>query len=218
MHHPNRKLPPSPPTQPILGNLHQLSALTHRSLQSLGTKYEPLMLLHFGRKPVLVVQSAAAASEIIKKHDLIFANKPESSATRRLFYDLRNISVAAYGEYWRKVKSVCIVHLLSNKRVQSFRSIREEEIALLMKKIESCCLCCSPVNLSELFVTLTNDVICRSAFGRRYSEGEDGKKFLMLLGELLHLLGSVSIGEFIPWLSWINRVNGFDYRVDRVAK
>ncbi|KAK4479067.1 hypothetical protein RD792_014578 [Penstemon davidsonii] len=68
-----------------------------------------------------------------------------------------------------------------------------------------------------MFVSLTNDVICRSAFGRKYSEREDGKKFLMLLVELSQLTGNLSIGEFIPCLSWINRVNGFHARVDKAA-
>ncbi|KAL2243907.1 UNVERIFIED_CONTAM: cytochrome [Sesamum indicum] len=218
LHKPRKKLPASPPKLPILGNLHQLSALTHRSLRSLGRKYGPLMLLHFGSRPVIVVQSADAASQIMKTNDLIFADKPGSRTTRRLFYDMKDISVAPYGEYWRKLKSVCILQLLSSKRVQSFNFIREEETALLVKRIKSHCPSRSPVNLSELFTSLTNDVICRAAFGRKYSDGEGGKKFLMLLTEVLQLVGSVSIGEFIPCLSWINRVNGFDNRVDKVAK
>lgn len=214
----NKRLPPSPPRLPILGNLHQLSMLSHRSLQSLGSRNGPLMLLHFGSKPVLVVQSADAASEIMKKHDLIFADKPHTRTIRRIFYDLKDIAAAPYGEYWRKLKSICILQLLSSKGVQSFKFIREEETALLMKKIESCCSSCLPVNLSEVFESIMNNVICRAAFGRKFREGLAGKRFLTLLRELLHLSGSVSIGEFIPWLSWINRVNGFDSRLDKTVK
>lgn len=74
------------------------------------------------------------------------------------------------------------------------------------------------VNLSDMFTQLMNDVVCRSSFGRKYSEGDGGKKFLSLLSEFLELLGTISIGDFVPWLSWINRVKGFDARVDRVAR
>ncbi|XP_057804237.1 cytochrome P450 71A8-like [Salvia miltiorrhiza] len=214
----NKRVPPSPPKLPILGNLHQLSVTIHHSLQSLGAKYGPLMLLYLGKVPVMIVQSADGAAEILKKHDLIFADKPRSRTTRRLFYDLKDISVAPYGEYWRKLKSLCVLQLLSGKMVQSFNSIREEETALLMEEIKSRCLSCSPVNLSDLFEIMTNNVVCRAAFGKKYSEEESGKRFLMLLRETLELLGSsISIGEFIPWLSWINRVNGFNTRVDKVA-
>ncbi|XP_073146765.1 cytochrome P450 71A8-like [Henckelia pumila] len=210
-----KRLPPSPPKLPILGNLHQLSALTHRSLQSLGRKYGPVLLLQFGSKPVFIVQSADAAMEIMKTNDLMFADKPTSRTTDKLFFDSKDISVAPYGEYWRKMKSMCILQLLNVKRVQSFHSIREEETALLMERIKSSRL---PVNLSELFLSLTNDVICRSAFGRKYTDGKFGKRFPMLLKELLQLLGGVKIGEFIPYLGWIDRLSGLDAKVDSVAK
>ncbi|GFP88415.1 cytochrome p450 71a8 [Phtheirospermum japonicum] len=212
----NKSLPPSPPRLPILGNLHQLSPLTHRSLRSLGARHGPLMLLHFGSQPVIIVQSADAASEIMKTHDLTFADKPHTRTTRRFFYDTKDISIAPYGEYWRTLKSICIVHLLSGKRVQEFDFIREEETALWMKKIESCCG--SPLNLSEMFVSLTNDVICRAAFGRKYGVEENGRKFLVLLREVLELMGSFSVGEFIPCLKWINYLNGFEIRVEKVAR
>ncbi|KAL8041873.1 hypothetical protein ABFX02_09G012700 [Erythranthe guttata] len=214
----NKKLPPSPPKLPVLGNLHQLSTLAHRSFQSLGTKHGPVMLIHFGNTPAVIVQSANAAKEIMKTNDLIFADKPHTRTTRRLFYDLKDISVAPYGEYWRKLKSICVLQLLNSKRVQSFGFIREEETALLMEKINESSKNLELVNLSELFVSITNDVICRAVFGRKYSEGEGGKRFLMLLRKVLELMGSMSIGEFIPWLSWINYVNGFDREVDRVAR
>lgn len=174
------------------------------------------MLLHFGSKPVIIVQSADAAREIMKTNDLIFADKPSSRTTRRLFYDLKDLFIAPYGEYWRKLRSICVLQLLSSRRVQSFGFIREEETAILMKKIESCLG--SPLNLTELFATFTNDVICRAAFGRKYSEWESGRKFPMLLRKVLELMGSFSIGQFIPWLSWISYVNGFNKRVDEVAK
>ncbi|KAL0341606.1 UNVERIFIED_CONTAM: cytochrome [Sesamum calycinum] len=208
----NKKLPPSPWKLPILGNLHQLGSLPHRNLQSLAEKHGPLMLLHFGTVPTLVVSSADAAREIMKTHDLIFADRPQSSVSRRLLYDFKDVSVAPYGEYWRQLKSICVLQLLSNKRVQSFHVIKEEETAILVNKIQKSL---SPVNLSEMFTGLTNDVISRSAFGRKYSEGEIGKKFLSLLTEFLELLGSFPIGSFIPGLSWISRVNGFDARVDK---
>ncbi|KAL0356317.1 UNVERIFIED_CONTAM: cytochrome [Sesamum radiatum] len=210
-----KKLPPSPWKLPILGNFHQLGSLPHRNLQSLAEKHGPLMLLHFGAVPTLVVSSADAAREIMKTHDLIFADRPQSSISRRLLYNFKDVSVAPYGEYWRQLKSICVLQLLSNKRVQSFQSIREEETALLVKKIRKSSF---PVNLSEMFGELTNDVVCRSAFGRKFSEGENGKKFLSLLTEFLELLGSFTIGNFIPELSWISRVNGFDARVDKVSK
>ncbi|KAH7549807.1 hypothetical protein JRO89_XS13G0084800 [Xanthoceras sorbifolium] len=87
-----------------------------------------------------------------------------------------------------------------------------------MKEIENSASLSLTVNLSEVFSSLTTDVICRAAFGRKYSGGESGWKFKKLMRELMVLLGGIDVGTFIPWLGWINRVTGFDAKVDRVAK
>ncbi|KAL3512699.1 hypothetical protein ACH5RR_025416 [Cinchona calisaya] len=211
--------PPSPPGLPIIGNLHQLNSLPHYPLQEMAKKYGPIMLLKIGSMPTIIISSADAASQIMKTHDLIFSDRPFSSTANRLLYNMKDISVAPYGEYWRQLKSICVLQLLSNKRVQAFRNIREEETAIMMEKIKDSSSTSTAVNLSEMFVSLTNDVVCRSAFGKKYGEGEKGKKFKLLLAEFLQLLNSgTNLTEFVPWLRWINRVNGFDDRVDRVAK
>ncbi len=62
-------------------------------------------------------------------------------------------------------------------------------------------------------------MICRVAYGKKYNNGEDGKKFTKPMDDLIRLLGSsLNVGEFIPWLAWVNWVNGFNAKIDRTAK
>ncbi|KAF2282866.1 hypothetical protein GH714_043350 [Hevea brasiliensis] len=215
----HKKPPPTPPNLPVLGNLHQIGLYPHRSLVPLAQRYGPLMLLHFGSKPVVIVSSTESAREIMKTHDLVFSSRPKLSVAEKLLYNLKDVAVAPYGEHWRKMRSICVLQLLSNRRVQSFRAVREEEVEFLMEKIQQNSSLSLPVNMSEMFSSLTNDVICRVAFGKKYNNGEDGKKFTKLMDDLMRLLGSsLNIGEFIPWLGWVNWVNGFNAKIDRTAK
>ncbi|CAA0818091.1 Cytochrome P450 71A25 [Striga hermonthica] len=211
--------PPSPRGLPVIGNLHQLGGKSpHRSLQSLSRRYgHELMLLHLGRVPVLLVSSAKGAREIMKNQDLIFSNRPKLSIPRRLLYGSKDVAFAPYGEYWRQVRSICVLQLLSNNRVQSFRRVREQETSFMVEKIQRLGSSLSAVNVSDILVTLTNDVFCRVALGRTYNKREDNK-FQKFLKEFVHLLGTTSLGDYIPWLGWVNRVNGLDTKVERVAK
>ncbi|GAY63392.1 hypothetical protein CUMW_225180, partial [Citrus unshiu] len=121
-----KKSPPSPPKLPIIGNLHQLGLFPHCSLGALAQCYGPLMLLHLGKVPVLVVSSADAACEIVR--NVIFANQPKLTPFVKLLNGFIDIFMAPYGEYLRKVKSLFVVQLLSNKRIHySFRDVRVEK-------------------------------------------------------------------------------------------
>ncbi|XP_050377798.1 cytochrome P450 736A117-like [Argentina anserina] len=179
------------------------------------------MLLRFGSVPILVVSSAEAAREIMRTHDIIFSNRPKSVIFEKLLYDYRDVASAPYGEYWRHVKSICVLNLLNNKRVRSFCAVREEEIKSMIDDITQHASSSTVVNLSEMLAKLTNDVVCRAALGRKYSSTdclEGGQTFTGLMREFGELLGTVSIGDFIPWLVWVNRVNGLNAKLDKLAK
>lgn len=164
-----------------------------------------------------MISSADAAHEIMKTHDRIFANRPQDKLFDILLYGCKDVSTAPYGEYWRQIRSICVLHLLSVKRAQSLRTVREEETYLLMEKIRHASSSSLPVNLSELVSTTVNHIVCRVALGRKYGE-ENGKGFKQLLMEFTELLGTFVVGDYVPWLDWLTRFSGLYARANRVAK
>ncbi|XP_021752778.1 cytochrome P450 71A6-like [Chenopodium quinoa] len=211
-----KNLPPSPPKLPILGNLHQLGVLPHRSLQSLSRRYGKVMLLYFGSKPALVVSSADAAEEVLKTNDSIFYNRPKLRNATRIFNNGKDVAFSHSGEYWRRMRGICVMQLLHTKKVQSFRAIREEEVAEMVEKLNRSG--CSEVNFAEIVLSFTYDVICRTSFGRKCSENhEGGINFKDRVDEAMKLLGTVFLGDFVPCLSWIDRVKGLESRLEKVV-
>ncbi|CAN7110330.1 unnamed protein product, partial [Brassica rapa subsp. narinosa] len=214
----NRNLPPSPRRLPVIGNLHQLSLHPHRSLRNLSHRYGPLMLLHFGRVPIIIVSSADIAHDVMKTHDLKFANRPKTKAVDIIMNGGRDLAFSSYGEYWRQMKSLCSIHLLSKKMVRSFENIREEEIVTMMKKFEKASSSSLLVNLSESLLNMTNNVICRIAMGRKYSLEENPMDFGNLLRTFMELLGAFPVGDYIRGLAWIDKIRGLDRKMKDVSR
>ncbi|KAK9069937.1 hypothetical protein SSX86_010335 [Deinandra increscens subsp. villosa] len=207
-----KNLPPSPTKFPIIGNLHQLGSSPNRNLQILSQKYGPLMLLHFGSTPTLVASSAEAAKEILKTHDLSFCSRPSLTMPNILFYGSKGIAFSPYGEYWRQLKSIMVLKLLCNTRVKSYQKVREDEIGHMIRVLGESCG--ATIDMGSMFVSLTNNIICRVTLGRKV----DVLKYTNLLRKFTDMLIVFSVGSYIPWLSWVDRVTGLVGRAEKVAK
>lgn len=208
------KLPPSPTRLPLIGNLHQLGILPHRSFHALSKKYGPLMLLHMGRVPTLVVSSAEMAKEVMKTHDTIFCSRPKSTAANLLVYRCHDIGFAPYGEYWRQVRKLCVLELLCLKRVQQFQYVREEVFGELVNSIRKACHSESPINLSDMLIKSSNNLMSRCVLGKSIVE-EKGDWFGELSRRLMMQLMVFSFGDFFPSLKWIDNLRGVTGRLKK---
>ncbi|XP_064956495.1 cytochrome P450 71A1-like [Musa acuminata AAA Group] len=205
----SRGHPPCPPRLPLIGNLHQLGPLPHRSLHALSQQHGPLMLLRLGQVPVLVVSSPDAAREVLRNQDRACAGRPALKAARILLYGCKDLAFAPYGDYWKQLRKICSVHLLSPKRVQSYRLMREEEVESMMGKISSqASASANVIDLSEVLYSFTNDVLCRVVSGKFTREEGRNRLFSELVGENSALTSKIFVGDYIPWLGWLDMFFG----------
>ncbi|KAL1363830.1 phenylacetaldehyde oxime monooxygenase CYP71AN24-like [Arachis hypogaea] len=207
----SNNLPPSPPKLPFIGNLHQLGTLPHRSFHELSKKHGPLMSLQLGQTPAIVVSSVDVAKEIIKNHDVVFSNRPQTTSERIIMYGCKDVAFAPYGDEWRQKRKICVLELLSLKRVRSFQSIREEEVAELVDSLRETCGSNkeSCVNLSELIIATSNNIVSRCVLGQKYDNNPDGSGSFGELGrKMMRELAAFSVGDFFPFLGWLDFLTG----------
>ncbi|XP_010272814.1 PREDICTED: cytochrome P450 71A1-like [Nelumbo nucifera] len=212
-------LPPGPPRFPVIGNLHQLGKFSlHRALHELSRRYGPLMSLQLGCVSTVVVSSARMAREVLKTHDLQFADRPFLVSVQKLTYNGLDLTFSPYGEYWRELRKICIIGFFSIKRVQSFQSIREDEVSILIKSISQLADSSKLVNLSKMMFSTTSNIICGIAFGKNFhEEGCERSTFYGLLDEYQVSMGSFAFANYFPSLGWIlDTLTGFNSRLERI--
>ncbi|XP_022776235.1 cytochrome P450 71A1-like [Durio zibethinus] len=213
--------PPSPLRLPIIGHLHLLTDMPHHTFSKLAEKLGPIIYLRLGQVPTIVVSSAQLARLILKTHDHVFSNRPQLVSAQYLSFNCSDVTFSPYGPYWRQARKICVTELLSSKRVSSFQLVRDEEVTRLLTTLST--NSGSEVNVSELFFSLANDILCRVAFGRRFTEGvgsDQGQKrhLVGVLTETQELFAGLSIGNFFPEWEWVHSVSGYKRRLMKILE
>ncbi|XP_045817441.1 cytochrome P450 71D8-like [Trifolium pratense] len=211
------KLPPGPMKLPLIGNLHQMAALgslPHRAFQHLAKQYGPIVHLKLGEISTIVISSPKLAKEILKTHDVIFANRPKLQTPDIMAYGSIDIAFSPYGDYWRQMRKICMLELLSNKRVQTFSYIREDETRNFIKSIQS--LAGSSVNLTNRIFSLVSSTVSRSAFG---DKTEDQDEFVILIRKAIESVGGLEPADLFPSMKSIIQVlTGSKSRTEKMHK
>ncbi|BBH02155.1 cytochrome P450, family 71, subfamily B, polypeptide 34, partial [Prunus dulcis] len=148
----------------------------HHRLRDLAKKYGPLMHLKLGEAPIL--------------------------AAKILSYDSTNIGFAPYGEYWRQLRKICTLELLSIKRVRSSD--------LLEKKRAG-----SPVNLTQEIYSSTFTITSRAAFGKK---NRDQEKFIYIVKEAVKALSGFALADVFPSVSLLHLLSGMRPKLERLHK
>ncbi|TXG49124.1 hypothetical protein EZV62_024999 [Acer yangbiense] len=147
-------LPPGPLKLPLIGNLHQLSGdLPFRRLKELAKTYGPFMHLQLGHTTAFAVFSTEYAEQVFKTHGANFVERLYTLASHVLSYNSSGVASTCYGAYWREVRKVNMLGFLTMKKVQSFQSVREEEMLNLINWIAL--RAGTPINFPDLFPSIS---------------------------------------------------------------
>ncbi|KAL6900709.1 hypothetical protein ACP4OV_005385 [Aristida adscensionis] len=161
----------------------------------MSTRHGPLMLLRLGSVPTLVVSSAAASGEVMRARDLAFCSRHLSATAAAISRGGRDIVFSPYGARWRDLRKVCVLELFSHRRVLSFRPVREDEVARLLRSVSGECAGGAAVDLGEAIGCTVNDVIVRMVVGARCRLRDE---FLRELDAAVRLTGGFSLVDLYP--------------------
>ncbi|XP_022935741.1 cytochrome P450 CYP82D47-like [Cucurbita moschata] len=230
-HRTNNTLPPEPPGRlPLIGHLHKLSATepTHITLAKMADAYGPIFTLRLGVNTALVVSSWEIARECFTTNDTIFASRPKGLAPELLGYNSAMMAISPYGPYWRHVRKLATLELLTNHRLEQLQHIRISEVQSSIKKLYELCADSTSkgsggkvrVEMRKWFGDLSLNTIFRMMVGKQFStdlEGSGGEQYRGALRDVFELFGAFVPSDSFPCLSWLD-LGGYKKAMNKTAK
>ncbi|KAI7989965.1 Trimethyltridecatetraene synthase [Camellia lanceoleosa] len=192
-HRRQKKLPPGPKPWPIIGNLNLVGSKPHQSFHMLSKKYGEIMQLKFGSFPIVVASSPKMAKQFLKTHGKTFASRPATAAGKYTSYNYCDMTWAPYRPHWRQARKIYLNELFSPEQLDTYEYIRVEELHAL---------------ISRLYALSGKEVAIREHLAHSVKLDE----LREMVNEWFWLNGVFNIGDWIPWLSFLD-LQGYVKRI-----
>ncbi|KAJ4956772.1 hypothetical protein NE237_013555 [Protea cynaroides] len=165
---------------PIIGHPHF----------TMADKYGPAFMLQLGVNRTLVVCSWEMIKECFTTNDRAFATRPLSATRKHMGYDYAALGFTPYGPYWREMRKIATVELLSKTRIEMLKHVRINEIDLGIKELYS------------LWSKNNNSTHLVSNVDAGYED--EGQRFRKAFSEFAHLAGVFVPSDALPFLKWLD--------------
>ncbi|KAB1220481.1 Cytochrome P450 82A3 [Morella rubra] len=194
----------------------------------MADKYGPLFTLQLGLQQALVLNSWEMAKECFTTNDVAVSSRPKLAASKHIGYNDAIFGFAPYGPYWRELRKITTIELLSNARVELLSSIRVTEVATFVEdlyelwtKKESDQIL---VELKQCFGDMSLNVITKIVAGKRYRlsnltevEEKEARRCQKAVREFFDFLGLFVLSDVIPYLGFLD-LGGHERAMKKTAK
>ncbi|KAM6550771.1 hypothetical protein CsatB_000579 [Cannabis sativa] len=196
---------------------------THITLGAMADRYGPVFRVRLGSQQGLVVSNSEIAKECFTTNDLKIASRPSLLVAEHIGYDYAMFVFAPHGAFWREIRKIATVELLSNRRLELLKHIRHSEVATFLKELHKHWAAKSQndvvlVELKQWVWDLTLNVLLRMVVGRRYTSGNNNNnKIQKAIENFFNIFGAIVPGDVIPYIKWLD-LGGYEKSMKKTAK
>jgi cytochrome P450 len=216
-----RRRPPGPWAIPFVGSIHHMiTSQPQAALRDLAEKHGPVMYLRLGQIDTVVVSSPAAAQEVLQTNDVTFASRPALIAPEIICYGGLDLAFSPYGHYWRTLRKLCVLKLLSTSKVRQLAPIRDSETMSLVTEICAAATAAggkADVNIGKMLVSCTNTITGLATFGDVCSEERKEQFHAAVAVVLSHSFG-FCLSDVFPSLRFVDVLTGMRRRMWRAHR
>ncbi|KAG9440791.1 hypothetical protein H6P81_020956 [Aristolochia fimbriata] len=205
---------------PIIGHFYLLGAKDQplfRTFADMADKHGPVFTFWLGMRRTIVVSGRDAAKECFTVNDKALANRPRYAAAEHLGYDYAMFGFAPYGPYWREIRKIATLELLSNRRLELLKHVPAAEVHSSLKSLYGRWVKNGrqrpiKVEMKEWFGNLTFNNVMMMIAGKRYFAGDDkdvgeeqeAQEFRRCMLEFFRLTGVFVASDAVPFMKWFD--------------
>ncbi|KAK9114870.1 hypothetical protein Syun_021667 [Stephania yunnanensis] len=110
-------------------------------------------------------------------------------------YRRKGIVFTEYGSYWRNIRKLCSLELLTNSKIETYKHMRKEEVGNLIEVLKGAADARKAVCLSEMVEKVVEVMLFRMIFGFKVGRF----RFKPIITEMLELVGAFNVGDYVPF-------------------
>uniref|UniRef100_A0A6N2NKA9 Cytochrome P450 n=1 Tax=Salix viminalis TaxID=40686 RepID=A0A6N2NKA9_SALVM len=215
---------------PIIGHLHLLGGgdqLLYRTLGAMADKYGPAFTIRLGSRRAFVVSSWEVVKECFTINDKALASRPITVAAKHMGYNYAVFGFAPYSSFWREMRKIATLELLSNRRLEMLKHVRASEVDTGIRELYNLWAnnSSSPVvvELKQWLEDLTLNVVVRMVAGKRYfgsaaaSDDGEARRCQKAINQFFRLIGIFVVSDALPFLGWLD-LQGHERAMKNTAK
>ncbi|CAH9073592.1 unnamed protein product [Cuscuta europaea] len=202
---------------PVFGHLRQLSSGKQplvRTLGEMADEYGPIFTIRVGMQRAVIISSWETAMDSFSTNDKLLADRPPNCAGKYMGYEYAVLPFALHGSFWRSMRKLVVVELLSNNTLEKLKPVWMSELDTNLKELYNAVATAGTsqqVNMSEWFGHLTLNLIVKLISGRRYKYNpnkaaaagdaaeEEARCMTKVFKEIMRLVGELAPGDsFFP--------------------
>ncbi|WCJ37983.1 cytochrome P450 family 82 subfamily C polypeptide 4 [Euphorbia peplus] len=205
---------------PIIGHLHHLGGNKPlaTTLAEMADKYGTIFSLRLGLYPAVIISDHKAMKEFFTINDKILAYRPPSTQGQIIGYNYAAFGFSPYGTYWRNMRKLATVELLSNQRFKLLNYVQESEVNHLVKDLFMECSKSTgeKINMSERIDNMVLNMVTRMVAGKRFItcgvEDDKVQSFKQIMRDFVFIPG-----DLVPFIGWLD-VKGIVKTMKRVTR
>ncbi|KAJ5569117.1 cytochrome P450 [Penicillium hetheringtonii] len=132
----DRRLPPGPPTLPVLGDLHQIPRKrSYLKFTEWAKQYGGLYSLKMGTGTAVVITNRRIIKELVDKRSAKYSNRPASYVSHDLMTSGDHLLVMQYGQQWRSFRKIIHQHFMESMVERHHLEVQNAEAVQMLRDI-----------------------------------------------------------------------------------